>query len=153
MEDYCEETIAGGGGCVEAVAAVVAPAAPNEVNIMLLSVKQLKEELRKRGRGTQGRKSDFQDRLKEAILLNMPVALGNEARRHHCMAGLHVTAKWELLTRCDEPVPKPNTVDADLRPPTKMNANMNPIYGFVETFDCIPFTRTMEKMRYCWLDG
>jgi hypothetical protein len=57
---------------------------------MRLLVTQLKEELRKRGRGTQGRKSDLQDCLKEAILLNVPVALGNEARRHNCMAGLDV---------------------------------------------------------------
>jgi hypothetical protein len=90
---------------VEAVAAVVAPAAPNEVNVMRLLVTQLKEELRKRGCGTQGRKRDLQDCLKEAILLNVPVALGNEACHHDCMAGLDVTAKWELLTRCDEPVP------------------------------------------------
>ena len=78
---------------MEAVAAVVAPAAPNEVNVMCLLVTQLKEKLRKRGRGTQGRKSDLQDCLKEVILLNMPVASGNEARRHNCMVGLDVTAK------------------------------------------------------------
>jgi hypothetical protein len=34
-----------------------------------------------------------------------------------------------------------------------MNAAMNPKYGFVETFDHIPFTGTMEKMQYCWPDG
>ncbi len=107
----------------------------------------MKEELRKRGRGTQGRKSNLQDCLKEAILLNMPVALGNEAHHHNCMAELDVMAKWELLTWCNEPVPKLNTVDAYLWPPIKMNAAMNPKYGFVETFDRISFTGMMEKMR------
>ncbi len=120
---------------------------------MCLLVTQLKEKLRKRGRGTQKRKSNLQDCLKEVILLNMPVVLGNEACHHNCMAGLDVMAKWELLTWCNEPIPKPNTVDADLRPPTKMNAAMSPKYGFVETFDHIPFTGTMEKMQFCRLDG
>jgi hypothetical protein len=53
-----------------------------------------------------------------------------------------------MLTRCNKPIPKPNTVDADLWPPTKMNATMNPKYGFVEMFDCIPFAGRMEKMGY-----
>jgi hypothetical protein len=34
-----------------------------------------------------------------------------------------------------------------------MNATPNPKSGFVETFDCIPFTGTTEKMRYCCPDG
>ncbi len=138
---------------MEAAAAVVAPAAPHEVNVMRLLVTQLKEELRKRGYGTQGRKSDLQDCLKEAILLNVPVASGNEASRHDCMGGLDVTAKWVLLTWCGESVPKPNTVDADLWSSTRMNATMNPKYGFVETFDRIPFTGMMEKMQYHQPDG
>ena len=55
-----------------------------------------------------------------------------------CVDGLDVTAKWELLTRCKSPVPKPTNVDETLWPPTEMNASPNPKYGFVETFDCIP---------------
>jgi len=30
-----------------------------------------------------------------------------------------------------------------------MSATVNPKYGFVDTFDRIPFTGTTEKMRYC----
>jgi hypothetical protein len=56
-------------------------------------VTQLKEELRKRGCGAQGKKSNLQDCLKEVVLLNVLVALGNEARCHDCMVGLDVTAK------------------------------------------------------------
>ncbi len=82
------------------------------------------------------------------MLLNVPVALGNEAHHHDCMVGLDVTAKWELLTRCNKPIPEPNNVDADLRPPTKMNATVNPKYGFVERFDRLLFTGTIEKMWY-----
>jgi hypothetical protein len=40
----------------------------------------LKEELRKRGRSMLGKKGELQERLREAILLNVPVATGNEAR-------------------------------------------------------------------------
>ncbi len=58
-----------------------------------------------------------------------------------------------MLTWCDEPIPEPNNVDADLRLPTEMNAAMNPKYGFVETFDRIPFTGTTEKLRLCRPDG
>jgi hypothetical protein len=142
-----------GWGGVEAAVAVGALVAPNEVDVMCLSVTQLKEELRKRGRGTQGRKSNLQDCLKEGILLNVPVALGNEVCCQDCMVGLDVTAKWELLTWCDEPVPEPNNVDADLRPSIEMNAAMNPKYSFVKTLDRIPFTGTMEKILYCWPKG
>jgi hypothetical protein len=120
---------------------------------MHLLVTQLREELRKRGRGTQRKKSSLQDCLKEAILLNVPVALENEACHNDCMAGLDLMVKWELLTWCDKSVPEPNTVDADLRLPTKMNATMNPKYSFVEMFDRIPFTGRTEKMWYCWPDG
>ena len=34
-----------------------------------------------------------------------------------------------------------------------MSAPVNPKYGFVDTFDRIPFTGTTEKMRYCRPDG
>jgi hypothetical protein len=64
------------------------------------------------------------------------------------MAGLDVTAKWELLTRCESPVPEPTNDDETLRLPTEMNADPNPKYGFVETFDRIPFTGTTKKMLY-----
>ncbi len=41
---------------------------------------------------------------------------GNEAPRPEFMAGLDVTARWELLTRCDDPVPEPDSDDGSLRP-------------------------------------
>jgi hypothetical protein len=95
MELYFEQTIEGGS----VVEAVEAPAAPKELDVMHLTVAQLRDELKKRGRGSQGKKSELQDRLKEAILLNVPVALGEDAfRRHDCMAGLDMMAKWEVLT-------------------------------------------------------
>ena len=123
----------------------------HQLDVMRLSVAQLKAELRKRGRGTGGNKSAMQVRLKEAIDLNVPVleeSGGNEARRPDFMTGLDVTAKWELLTRCDDPIPEPDNDDGNLRPPTEMNADPNPKYGFIETFNRIPFTGTTEKMRY-----
>ena len=41
--------------------------------MMSLKMKELKEELRKRGRSMVGKKGVLQDRLREAILLNVPV--------------------------------------------------------------------------------
>ncbi len=78
---------------------------------------------------------------------------GNEAPCLEFMAELDVTARWELLTQCDDPVTEPDNDDGSLRPPTKMSATVNPKYNFVDTFDCIPFTGTAEKMRYCHPDG
>ena len=131
----------------------VAPAEDNDV--MCMSVAQLQDALKKRERGSHGKKGDLQDRLKEAICLNMPVTSGNDvARQHESMAGLDVKAKWELLTRCDNPVPEPKNADANLRPPTERNATLNPKYGFTETFNRIQFTAgTTEKMRYCHPEG
>jgi hypothetical protein len=131
MELYFEQTIEGGS----VVEAGEAPVAPKELDVMCLLVAQLRDELKKRGRGSQGKKSKLQDRLKEAILLNVLVASGEDASwRHDCMAGLDMTAKWELITRCADPVPEPENTDANLRPPTEMNGPVNPKYGFVETF-------------------
>ena len=135
----------------------MAPAAATaQLDVMKLSVAQLKAELKKRGQVTAGNKSILQVRLKEAIDLNVPVseeAGGNEAPRPEFMAGLGVTARWELLSRCDDPVLEPDNEDGSLRPSTEMSATVNPKYGFVDTFDRIPFTGTTEKMRYCRPDG
>jgi hypothetical protein len=57
------------------------------------------------------------------------------------------------MTPCKDPIPEPNNDNDTLRPLTKMNTTPNPKYGFVETFDRIPFTETTEKMRYCRPDG
>lgn len=76
----------------------------------------------------------------------MLVLEGYKACHHDCMVGLDLTAKWELLTWCDNPVPEPDNINSSLQPPTKMNAAINPKYCFVETFDCIPFMGMTEKM-------
>ncbi len=44
--------------------------------VMLLNVGRLKEELKRRGCAIAGKKGDLQARLKKAIMLNVPVALG-----------------------------------------------------------------------------
>jgi len=117
--------------------------------MMALKMKELKEELRKRGRSMLGKKGELQERLREAILLNVPVATGNEARRHESMSGLDVTARWVLLTPEDEPIPVPQNADRSLRPPTEMDGTLsNPKFGMKETFVRGVFTGTNEKMRY-----
>jgi len=50
-------------------------------------------------------KIELQYNLKKAILLNVPVALGNEEPCHESMLGLDETARWDLLTQDKEPVP------------------------------------------------
>ena len=87
--------------------------------VMGLNVNRLKEELRKRGRSFAGKKGELQDRLKEAVVNNVPVALGNELRRHESMGGLDVTARWVLLTPFAEPVPEPVNEDLRHRPPPR----------------------------------
>jgi hypothetical protein len=116
--------------------------------VMGLNVNRLKEELRKRGRSFAGKKGELQDRLKEAVVNNVPVALGNELRRHKSMGGLDAAVRWELLTPAAEPVPEPVNEDLGHRPPTEMDGLRNPKYAMVERFQRGVFTGTNEKMRY-----
>ncbi len=114
---------------------VAAPALTRESGVKFL-VKDLKEELKKRGRAITGKKSELQDCLKEAVQLNVPVAGPSEEPHHESMAGLDMTARWVPLTREDEPIVVPCVkADPSHRPPTEMNQDMNPKYGFVETFN------------------
>ena len=64
------------------------------------------------------------------------------------MAGLDVTAYWELLTPNPTPITEPINEDLSLRPPTEMDAPVNPKYGYDEKFDRIPFTGTTKHMTY-----
>ena len=108
------------GGGEAAVAVAPAAATAQLLEGMKVLVAQLKAELKRRGRVTGGNKSVLQVRLKEAIDLNVPVseeAGGNKAPRPEFMAELDVTARWELLSRCDDPVPEPDNDDGSLRPP------------------------------------
>ncbi len=149
-------TIEGEGGGEAVVVAMVVAMEVAQLDVMQLSIAQLKAELRKRSQGTGGNKSAMQVRLKEVIDLNVPVfeeSGGNEAHRPDFMVGLDVTAKWELLTQCDDPIPQPDNGDGNLQSPTKMYASVNPKYGFIETFDHIPSTGTTEKMWYCCPNG
>ena len=93
----------------------------------------------RRGDEQRQGKSELQDCLKEAILLNVPVSLGNEEPRRECMAGLNVTVRWEMLTQDDKPVPEPENEDQQHHPPTKMGAVVNCKFGCKETFDRLPF--------------
>ncbi len=90
--------------------------------------------------------------MREAIVLNVPVALGggDAVRRHEFMSGLDVTAWWELLTPEDKPIPEPENQDRSLRPPTELDGSINPKYALKETFVRGTFTGTTEKMRYAF---
>jgi hypothetical protein len=153
---YFEEPLVNSveGPTSAAATSTVAPAGAAAVGLtveMMMSLKamELKEELRKRGRPILGKKADLQARLREAILQNVPVAVGNEARRHDSMTGLDLTAEWVLLTPEDEPFPQPVNVDESLRPPTEMDAGVTyPKFAIKETFERGFFTGTTTKMRY-----
>jgi hypothetical protein len=99
----------------------------------------LKEELKKRGRSTTVNKEELRARMKEAIELNVPIASSNEAPCHESMSGLEVTARWEMLTPNEFPVPEPDNIDRSQRPPTKRDATINRNYRFRETFVRAPF--------------
>ena len=131
----------------------VAPTVFTVESLMRLPVKELKEELKKRGRSTTGEKTKLRACLKEAIELNVPIALGNEAPCHESMSGLDVTARWEMLTPNEFPVPEPENVDLSPWPPTERDATINWKYGFRETFVQVPFTGTTKKMAYVCPEG
>jgi hypothetical protein len=126
----------------------VAPTVITVESLTRLPVKELKEELKKRGRSTTGKKEELRARLKEAIELNVPIASGNEPPHHESMSGLDVTARWEMLTPNEFLVSEPENVDLSHRPPTERDATINRKYGFRETFIRVPFTGTTKKMAY-----
>jgi hypothetical protein len=78
----------------------------------------------------------------------VPVASGDEARRHESMAGLDVTARWVLLTPEDELIPQLVNQDQSHRPPTEMDGLLNPKFAMKETFVRGVFSGTSKKMRY-----
>ncbi len=148
IEGYAEDVIGAIDNPPLPPAPVAAPALAVE-SVMKLTVKDLKDELKKRGRAITGKKSDLQDRLKEAVRLNVPVAGPSEEPHHKSMAGLDMSARWVPLTWNDEPIVVPGVnSDPSHRPPTEMNQDVNPKYDFVETFNRMPFTGTTEKMCY-----
>ena len=57
---------------------------------MHLAMKDLKDELKKRGHAMSGKKTELQNCLKEAFLLDVLVALGNEDPHCKCIVGLDV---------------------------------------------------------------
>ena len=68
-------------------------------------------------------------------------------RKDNPMLGLPSTAKWELLTPNEKPVPQPKNNDKLLRPPTELEAEkINPRYAYSETFDRFPFDGTTENL-------
>jgi hypothetical protein len=91
-----------------------------------LNVAKLKDQLKRRGRSIVGKKGELQDRLREAILLNVPVASegGDVVCRHESTAGMDVTVYWELLTPEDVPIPLPENRDLSHRPPMELEGQM-----------------------------
>ena len=56
---------------------------------------------------------------------------GAEIRGAH-LNGVDVTSHWRLFTKNPTPTNKPTKEDASLRPPTEIDAPINPKYGYDE---------------------
>jgi len=137
MEGNIEDVIVAIDNQPSPIAMLREPALTVE-SVMKLGVKELKEELKKRGRAISGKKSELQDCLKEAVWLHVPVAGPSEEPQHESMGGLDMTTRWVPLTRIDEPIVVPGVnADQSHRPPTKQNQDVNPKYGFVKTVDAL----------------
>jgi hypothetical protein len=81
VDDYNKATLIDDArpppGEAESVPAAAAQAPESTVEgVTLLNVAWLKEELKRREHSIAGKKGDLQARLKEAIVLNVPVASG-----------------------------------------------------------------------------
>ena len=98
LDDYDEATIepATASVPVQAVELTV-------VGVALLGVKELKEELRKHGHATTGKKCELADHLKETIQNNIRISAADAGPLHESMNGLDMTARWVLLTRTEVP--------------------------------------------------
>ncbi len=70
-------------------------------DVKKMNMKDIEEELKKRGRATSGKKEDLVNRLVAAIESRVPVTASVIAR-HESMTGLDVTAMWQLLTPEDD---------------------------------------------------
>ena len=93
LEDY------DGVAIDDTAASVPVPVATLTVeSVGRLGVKELKDELRKRGRSITGKKGELVARLVEVVAANVPVLASNDAPRHESMAGVDVGAEWVLLT-------------------------------------------------------
>ena len=131
-------------------APVVAATIPIELTaeaIKSMKVKEMKEELKKRGKICSGNKGVLQARLVDAVNAGVPVTEA-VVERDDSMRGLDVTAYWELLDKNPIPVPEPANEDDELRPPTEREGVTNPKYRYDEQFLRHQFTGTTAKMDY-----
>ncbi len=114
-----------------------------------MTMKQIKEVLKKWGHAISGKKEDLLNRLTGAIESSVPVTAA-AIESHESMTRLDVTAKWELLTPEDLPVVEQQNEDLTIKPPTECNTPTNPKYSFKETFKLMKFTGIYAKMSDIW---
>ena len=87
-----------------------------------------------------GNKDVLASHLKQVIMTNVSVSKeASSAKREADMNGLDVTARWELLTHNQTPIPEPYNVDGALRPPTERDAPINPKYNTMTILYALPF--------------
>jgi len=110
-----------------------------------MKVKEIKEQLEKRGQSTSGNKGPLVERLRAAIVAGVAV-MENIQPRQAFMNHLDVTARWELLPQDPTPIPRPVNIDAMLRPPTERDAPITDKYGYTVQFDREPFSGTTASL-------
>ena len=144
---------------------------PNPTNltvaaVMQMKMKELKDELVKRGLSVRGRKRELQDRLKEGIVSNVPMVLNANnnitsavAPQEQNLAGdtFDTGARWELLSADEENEVEGEVLSIDgceFRGPTLQEGETIGVkrYNYAEEFDRDPFTG-IAKQPKIWNNG
>jgi hypothetical protein len=108
--------------------------------------KRLKEELKKRGLSTCGKKEVLVTRLINGRNAKIGEGKkGKKKREDNFMAGLPATAMWVLLNPLATPVAEPVNLDSTLKPPTGLEGPVNEKHAYSDVFERSPFTGTDEK--------
>jgi hypothetical protein len=114
-----------------------------------MKVKELKEELSKRGQSVKGKKEDLFARLKESLKNRHPVlnTSDKEARKTDNLEGFAPTARWKPLVPIPEPLEDPNTNPRFRAPtiPANEAAFVPTKHNYVELFDRRPFGGRSKK--------
>ena len=165
-EDYEEEEIV---ELVEAaqndVPVEVEPMSPNpnstvltEENVMKMVVTELKKHLKDRALSIKGKKSELQERLKDAVRNNAPLVSEMDRNTAENLAGdaFDPGARWVLLEPDEEIQVEEEVLEVDgvnFHGPTSDRAEKGAKrYNYREQFDRLPFTGRAKQPKL-WANG
>ena len=104
-DEYDEKIVGGDGGIP--IPTVAMPSNTQQITIDeigKMKVKEIKEQLEKRGQSTSGNKGPLAERLRASIVAGVAV-MENIQPHQAFMNHLDVTARWELLPQDPTPIP------------------------------------------------